>query len=68
MPGYDCCGEQRKVESELMCLFIEKLSKLKNKYAAVGQKSAKELYCDNLRNGSTAAQWLCYQGLWHYVV
>ena len=48
MSGYDYCGQQRKVEIDLMCLFDEKLSEL-NKMCDGGPKSALK-YCSVMLN------------------
>ena len=41
MPGYDSCGEQHKVEIELMCPFVEQLLIIFKK-CNEGLKSAKK--------------------------
>ena len=41
IPGYDSCVKQHKVGIKLMCPFVEKLLKLKKKYAAAGRKGLK---------------------------
>ena len=49
LPGFDSCGEKGKVESELMCLFVEKLLSFKKSMWPRAKRSLKEPSRDALR-------------------